>query len=68
MALQSKEELEKPIDLTGLTAYWTGFNVGQEFLFQVSSHMRVSNYSFLQSEWKVLMRPMQVIDFVEEQA
>lgn len=43
MALPSKEELEKPIDLTGLTAYCTGFDVGQEFLFQVSSHMRVSN-------------------------
>lgn len=68
MALQSNEESEKTIDLTGLTAYCTGFNLGQEFLFQVSSHMGIVNYSFLQSEWEVLTRPVWVMDFVVGQA
>jgi len=41
IALQSHEKSEKPIDRTGLTAYYTGFNLGQEFLFQVSSHVGI---------------------------
>lgn len=47
IALKSTEKSEKLIDQTGLTAYHTGFNPGQEFLFQVSSHLGIFNYAFL---------------------